>query len=86
MGPSNKGITFPAEVYSPAEIDGVLRVISRRAPTGIRNHALIVIGYRCGLRLAEALALNLKDVDLEQGFVHVRHGKGDKSRKIGIDA
>lgn len=86
MGASNKGLKFVAEVYTAAEIESVLKVISRRAPTGIRNRALIVVGYRCGLRVAEALALHPKDVDLEQGYVHVRRGKGDKARKVGIDA
>jgi site-specific recombinase XerD len=86
MGPSNKGKKFESEVYTATEIDAVLKVISRRAPTGVRNRALLVMGYRCGLRLAEALALNLKDVDLNAGYVHVRHGKGGKTRKVGIDA
>ena len=34
--------------------------------------------YGCGLRVAEGLALRVKDVDLNGGTVTVRSGKGDK--------
>ncbi len=37
--------------------------------------------YGCGLRLQECLSLRIKDVDIEQGIVIVRSGKGDKDRK-----
>ena len=41
--------------------------------------------WRSGLRISEALALELRDVDLEAGTIRVRHGKGDKSRTVGVD-
>jgi site-specific recombinase XerD len=41
--------------------------------------------WRSGLRIGEALALELRDVDLDQGAVRVRHGKGDKARVVGVD-
>lgn len=37
--------------------------------------------YGCGLRLQECLRLRIKDIDLEQGMVIVRSGKGDKDRR-----
>jgi integron integrase len=37
--------------------------------------------YGCGLRLQECLKLRIKDIDLEQGVVIVRSGKGDKDRR-----
>ncbi|MBP7276109.1 MAG: tyrosine-type recombinase/integrase, partial [Kiritimatiellae bacterium] len=36
--------------------------------------------YGAGLRLAELLRLRVQDLDLEQGIVTVRAGKGDKDR------
>jgi integrase/recombinase XerC len=42
--------------------------------------------WRCGLRIAEALALGPTDIDLAGDVLSVRHGKGDKARKLGIDA
>jgi len=75
----------PPEVLSEAEAVALIKACSTRAPTGIRNRALIAVLWRSGLRIAEALALELRDVDLEAGTLRVRHGKGDKSRTVGVD-
>lgn len=83
--PSNKGRRFPAELLSPEEVRALLRACSARAPTGIRNRALIAVLYRGGLRISEALALYAKDVDQAVGTVTVLHGKGDQRRTVGMD-
>lgn len=82
--PPNKGKKLPGEVLTPDEISALLRQCSRKAPTGIRDRALITIMYRAGLRVSEALALKPSDVDMRRGAVRVRHGKGDRSRTVGI--
>ena len=81
----NKGRSFPAEVLTPDEVKGLIRACSNRAPTGVRNRALIVTLYRGGLRLGEALALRPKDVDPDAGTITVLHGKGDRRRAVGLD-
>jgi integrase/recombinase XerD len=81
-----KGQTYPPEPLSPAEVEQLIRACSRRYPCGIRNAALFAVMVRGGLRISEALALYPKDVDLEAGIVRILHGKGDKSRIIGLDA
>jgi site-specific recombinase XerD len=83
--PPNAGRTFPAEVLTEDEVRALLRQCSLRAPTGIRNRALITIMYRGGLRISEALDLRPADVDLAAGEVRVLHGKGDKARTVGLD-
>ncbi len=83
--PWNKGRRLPAEVLTRVEVDALMRACSKRAPTGIRNRALIAVLYRGQLRIGEALALRLKDLDRKAGSVRVLHGKGDKSRTIGLD-
>lgn len=80
-----KGQKFPPEILSPDEVQRLLRAPSGRAPTGIRNRALVVVLYRSGLRCAEALDLMPKDIDRETGALRVLHGKGDKSRTVGMD-
>jgi integrase/recombinase XerD len=83
--PANKGRTFPAEILTPDEVRGLLRACSTRAPSGVRNRALITLLYRGGLRLGEALALMPKDLDPQQGTITVLHGKGDRRRTVGLD-
>ena len=81
----NKGRTFPPEVLTEEEVRSLIRACSNRAPTGIRNRALITVMYRGGLRLGETLALRPKDVDPDRGTITVLHGKGDRRRTVGVD-
>ena len=83
--PANKGRRLPAELLSGEEVRALLRACSSRAPTGVRNRALIAVLYRGGLRISEALALHAKDVDQAVGTVTVLHGKGDQRRTVGMD-
>ncbi|MDQ6774131.1 MAG: tyrosine-type recombinase/integrase [Candidatus Dormibacteraeota bacterium] len=82
---TTKGQHFAPEVLTEVEFRGLLKACSGRAPTGIRNRALLVAMYRGGLRVSEALALKPGDVDPERGTVRVLHGKGDRSRVVGLD-
>jgi site-specific recombinase XerD len=77
---------FPAQPLTEDEVMALLNRCSTRAPTGIRNRALIAVLYRCGLRISEALDLRVSDVDARKGTVRVLHGKGNKARTVGIDA
>jgi integrase/recombinase XerD len=81
--PPNKGRRYPPEPLTPNEVQGVLAQCPP-TPAGARDRALIVIMWRCGLRIAEALALRLADVDHDRREVRVLHGKGDKFRVVGI--
>ena len=57
----------------------------RRAPTDIRDRALLTVLYRAGLRIEEALDLKPGDVDADRGTIRVLHGKGDHNRTAAID-
>lgn len=76
---------FPVEVLTEDEVRELLRACSPKAPTGIRNRALIAFLYRGGLRIGEALALRPKDLDAQIGTVRVLRAKGDRSRTVGLD-
>jgi integrase/recombinase XerD len=80
----NRGMKLPGEVLTPDEIRALLRQCSHRAPTGVRDRALITVMYRAALRVSEALALKVSDVDMKHGTVHVRNGKGGKARTVAI--
>jgi len=54
-------------------------VLNRQAPTLLR------LMLKTGLRRGEALELTWRDVDLDRREILVRHGKGDKSRRVPIE-
>jgi site-specific recombinase XerD len=68
----------------PAEVERELDALEGEGPVALRNRALVELVYSAGLRSAEAIGLDLGDVDFEQELVHVRHGKGGKERVIPL--
>jgi site-specific recombinase XerD len=52
---------------------------------GDRIRALIVILWRAGLRINEALTLSETDLEPRRGSILVRQGKGGKRREVGMD-
>lgn len=70
------------EPLSAGEVGRLLSAPSERSFAGLRDRAVLEMLY-LGLRLGEAMALNVEDVHLEQGYAKVR-GKGSKERVIPI--
>jgi site-specific recombinase XerD len=66
-----------------AEVEELVDSFEGDDPLAMRNRALIELVYSAGLRSAEAVALDLRDVDFEQELLHVR-GKGGKERTIPL--
>src|SRR6185295_11578174 len=66
------------------EVDELLEGAGGNGMLALRNRALLELVYSAGLRSAEAVALDLRDVDFEQERVHVRHGKGAKERVVPL--
>jgi site-specific recombinase XerD len=83
--PHNKGLRYPADPPTVEEIIAVMRAAGDDAH-GRRLRALIVILWRAGLRIREALALAEADLDQRRGAVLVRRGKGGRRREVGMDA
>jgi site-specific recombinase XerD len=65
------------------EIEQLLELADGEAALELRNRALLELLYSGGLRSAEAVGLDLADVDFERETVHVR-GKGDKERVVPL--
>jgi integrase len=82
--PRNKGIRYPADPPTIEEIVAVMRhTVDDRH--GSRVRAMIVVLWRAGLRVQEALTLAEHDLDQRRGSILVRHGKGGRRREVGID-
>jgi len=66
------------------DVDAELESLEGETPLALRNRALVELVYSAGLRSAEAVGLDLGDVDFEQELVHVREGKGAKDRVVPL--
>jgi integrase len=82
--PRNRGLRYPPDPPTVEEIIAVMRAV-RDGHDGLRLRGVIVMLWRAGLRISEALSLNETDLDWDRGAVLVRHGKGDKRREVGMD-
>jgi site-specific recombinase XerD len=82
--PRNKGQRYPADPPTVEEIISVMHAAGDGAD-GVRLRGLIVVLWRAGLRISEALALNESDLDPRRGAILIRHGKGGKRREVGMD-
>lgn len=80
--PRNKGQQYPADPPTVEEIIAVMRHAGD-GRHGARLRALIVVLWRAGLRIQEALALAERDLDPRRGSLLVRNGKGGRRREIG---
>jgi len=80
--PRNKGLHYPADPPMVQEIVAVMREAGT-GRHGARLRALIVVLWRGGVRIQEALALSERDLDAHRGSVLVRNGKGGRRREIG---
>jgi site-specific recombinase XerC len=82
--PRNKGIRYPTDPPPVEEIVAVMRQAGDGVH-GARARGLIVVLWRAGLRIQEALSRAEVDLDEQRGALLVRNGKGGKRREVGMD-
>ena len=75
-----RAATLP-EVMDRETVEALLETVDVKTPLGIRDRALYEMIYSAGLRVSEAVSLNIRDVNLEEGFARVK-GKGNKERFV----
>ena len=83
--PGNRGQRYAADPPTVDEIIAIMRH-APNAPYGNRLNGLIVVLWRAGLRINEALSLTETDLEERRGSILVRHGKNDRRRVVGMDA
>lgn len=78
-------ISFPQQysmlptVLSLEEVDALLHELQNP-----RYQAVVRVMYGAGLRISEALALEVTDIDAAREVIRVRHGKGNKAREAKL--
>jgi integrase/recombinase XerD len=78
------GMRLPKPVSTP-DFEKLLRVADTGTPKGLRDVALLRVLDSCGLRVGELVTLEPDDLHLDEGYLIVRAGKGDKDRFVPID-
>jgi len=81
--PMSKGQTYPADPPTIAEIVALMNACPDTV-SGRRLRALIIVLWRSGLRISEALALRETDLNPREHSIIVREGKGGKRRLVGM--
>ncbi|MDD9157773.1 tyrosine recombinase XerC [Aliivibrio sp. S4TY2] len=81
-----KGVSAPRKSRPlPKNIDvdemGQLLEVNEDDPLSIRDRAMMELMYGAGLRLAELVGIDVRDIQLRQGELRVI-GKGNKERKV----
>jgi integrase/recombinase XerD len=66
-----------------AQVEALLGAVTGNGPLPQRDRALLELLYATGIRISEAVGLELGDLDLEDGIVRVL-GKGDKERIVPV--
>jgi site-specific recombinase XerD len=66
-----------------SEVEAAVDGMVGNGPLALRNRALVELVYSAGLRSAEAVGLELGDVDFDREQLHVR-GKGGKERVVPL--
>jgi site-specific recombinase XerD len=71
----------PPQVYSPEEIERLLTQGTEGDPLG---RAFLMLVYGCGLRLSEAIHVQIKDIDTARHQLRVSHPKGGRERMVPL--
>jgi len=71
------------EVLDIAEVEKFLDSINLDSPYGLRDRTLFELIYSCGLRVSEAVDLEISHIFMREGLIRVR-GKGDKERLLPL--
>ncbi len=77
--------TFTPYIYTEDEIRRLLQAAAGRGRCNIdapTSRTLLLLLYATGLRIGEALNLNLADVDLDDGVLYIRESKFYKARLV----
>jgi integrase len=86
--PAVRGTTLPrGRALAAPELHALFAVCAADwTPAGVRDGALFAVLYGAGLRRAEVVALERRDVDATGGMLTVRRGKGSRARVVYLSA
>jgi len=75
---------LPKMILTRDEVEKMLEIPNLATPGGIRSRAILEVFYSTGIRLGEMTALQVQDVNFEEGLLRVNEGKGAKDRVVPL--
>jgi integrase/recombinase XerD len=79
-----KGLYLP-KFLNQTEVEMLLSQPDVSTETGLRDRAILELMYSSGLRVSEAVNLQIREVDLDLGILTCT-GKGNKTRRVPVGA
>lgn len=82
---SLRNVRLPQKIvrpFSPEEITTLLAACDPNSQIGVRDRAILLVLLDTGIRCSELVQLNLDDLDLKAGRLHILHAKGNKQRVV----
>ncbi|RLD18256.1 MAG: integrase [Bacteroidetes bacterium] len=87
------GLVVPEEIQRPRRSTRLPEVLTKEEFKAIfsklrnlKHRALVGLVYGCGLRIGEAINLELQDIRPEAGILYVRQGKGRNDRPVPLSS
>jgi len=77
---------LPAHILSREDVEAVIAQTFIHGELGVRDRAILETLYSTGIRRSELAQLKLYDLDLKNGSLLVREGKGKKDRYVPLGA
>ncbi len=82
---------FDVEIAIPKKAQRIPELLTRREVRRIlgacenpKHRMMLVLGYGCGLRVSELVALQLSGIDSERCLLRIEQGKGAKDRLVPL--
>ena len=75
---------LPKIILDHNEIKKILAAPDMHTNEGYRNRIVLEILYDTGIRAAEMTGITTADLDLKNGYLTIRSGKGDKDRVVPL--
>lgn len=76
----------PKKLPKTLDVDQVTGLLEAEADSilAMRDLAIFELFYSSGLRLSELVMLDMADLDIAEGMLKIRHGKGGKQRLLPV--
>jgi integrase/recombinase XerD len=75
---------LPRTILTAKEAQKILEAVDTKTAKGIRNRAMLEVFYSSGIRVDELIHLSITAINLEEGFLTVEKGKGDRERVVPL--